>query len=48
MNIYFQKRVMIQALAFVFLFIVSFVSIAGSVLFASKLIIKKEVNHVSK
>jgi len=48
MNIYFQKRVMIQALTFIFLFIASFVRIAGNVLFASKLIIKKEVNHVSK
>jgi len=48
MNKYDQKRVMIQALAFGLLYIASFVSIAGSILLAAKLIIKKEINHASK
>ena len=48
MNKYDQKRVMIQAIAFGLLYIATFVSISGSFLLASKLIVKKEINHATK
>jgi len=48
MNKYDQKRVMIQAISFGLLYIATFVSVASSFLLASKLIIKKEINHATK